>query len=145
MAKAGHKLTTILVVDDDYTVLVTIQRILAQANYRVLVADEREHALRLASLRHLNIDLALLDIRMPGMPATDLAERLVSIRPNLRVVYMSGFVDEEIIRIKLHGQQVGFITKPFLRDGLINAVREALEAPARGGHVAVGATMSAGT
>jgi two-component system, cell cycle sensor histidine kinase and response regulator CckA len=124
---------TILVVDDDPSVLVLIQTILTTADYRVLLAAERADAIRMATQKHLHIDLALLDVRMPGMSATALADEMLSLRPNVRVLFMSGFVDEEIIRIKMLDQYAGFLPKPFRSDGLLRAVRHAMEAPAAAG------------
>jgi len=124
---------TILVVDDDPAVLVLIQNILMAADYRVLLAAERAAAVRQAGQKHLHIDLALLDVCMPGMPATALADEILSLRPNVRVLFMSGFVDDEIIRIKLLDQCAGFLAKPFRSDGLLWAVRQAMDAPAQAG------------
>jgi len=100
---------TILIVDDDPAVLVLIQTILTAADYRVLLAAERADAVRMATQKHLHIYLALLDVRMPGMSATALADEMLSLRPNVRVLFMSGFVDEEIIRIKMLDQYAGFL------------------------------------
>jgi len=129
---AGNR-GTVLIVDDDPAVLVLIQTILTAADYRVLLAAEREDAVRMATQKHLHIDLALLDVRMPGMSATALADEMLSLRPNVRVLFMSGLVDEEIIRIKMLDQYAGFLPKPFRSDGLLRAVRHALEAPAAAG------------
>jgi DNA-binding NtrC family response regulator len=125
-------------VDDDPAVLVLIQTILTAADYRVLLAAERADAVRMATQKHLRIDLALLDVRMPGMSATELADEMLSLRPNVRVLFMSGFVDEEIIRIKMLDQYAGFLPKPFRSDGLLRAVRRAMEAPAAAGWNAAG-------
>jgi DNA-binding NtrC family response regulator len=125
-------------VDDDPAVLVLIQTILTAADYRVLLAAERADAVRMATQKHLHIDLALLDVRMPGMSATALADEMLSLRPNVRVLFMSGFVDEEIIRIKMLDQYAGFLPKPFRSDGLLRAVRHAMEASAAAGWNAAG-------
>jgi len=89
---------TILVVDDDRAVLVLIQNILMAADYRVLLAAERADAVRIAGQKHIHIDLVLLDVRMPGVLGSELAGELLTLRPNIRVLWMSGFVDEEFIR-----------------------------------------------
>jgi DNA-binding NtrC family response regulator len=120
---------TILIVDDDPAVLVLIQRILMAADYRVLLAAEREGAVRMARQEHIHIDLILLDVRIPGVSGTELADEILSIRPDIRVLWMSGFVDEEFIRVKLHDGYAGFLSKPLRRDGLLRAVQQAMEAP----------------
>jgi|HubBroStandDraft_1064217.scaffolds.fasta_scaffold04675_4 DNA-binding NtrC family response regulator len=132
MNGTGENRGTVLIVDDDPAVLVLIQNILMAADYRVLLAAERAHAVRLAGQKHIHIDLALLDVRIPGVSGTELADELLSVRPNIQVLWMSGFVDEEFIRVKLLDGYAGFLAKPLRRDGLLLAVQQAIET-ARGG------------
>lgn len=137
---------TILIVDDDPAVLVLIQNMLMAADYRVLLAAERADAVRVAGQKHMHIDLALLDVRIPGVRGTELADEILSIRPDIRLLWMSGFVDEEFIRVKLLDGYAGFLSKPLRRDGLLAAVEQALAAP-RGAGAAAGRpikTLTAG-
>ena len=127
----GHR-GTILIVDDDPAVLILIQNILMAADYRVLLAAERADAVRIALQKHVRIDLVLLDVRIPGVTGTQLADEILAIRPNIRVLWMSGFVDEKFIRVKLL-EYAGFLAKPLHRDGLLAAVQQAIEAPCGGG------------
>lgn len=120
---------TILIVDDDPAVLVLIQNMLMAADYRVLLAAERADAVRLARQKHIHIDLVLLDVCIPGVSGTGLADEILSLRPNIRLLWMSGFVDAEFIRVKLHDGYAGFLTKPLRREGLLLAVRHAIESP----------------
>jgi DNA-binding NtrC family response regulator len=126
----GHR-ETILIVDDDPAVLVLIQTILVAAGYRVLPTTERADAVRMARQKHIHIDLALLDVRLPGVAGTELADEILSIRPDVRVLWMSGFVDEEFVRVKLVDGYAGFLPKPLRRDGLLSAVEEAIHAAPR--------------
>jgi two-component system cell cycle sensor histidine kinase/response regulator CckA len=119
---------TILIVDDDPAVLVLIQSILMAADYRVLLAAERVDAVRMARQKHVHIDLVLLDVRLPGVSGSELADEILSIRPNIPVLWMSGFVDDEFIRVKLLDGYAGFLSKPFHRDDLLLAARQAIEA-----------------
>jgi DNA-binding NtrC family response regulator len=121
---------TILIADDDSAVLILIKTILTAAGYRVVLAAEGADAIHLARQKHLRIDLALLDIRMPGIHGTQLADEILSVRPNARVLFMSGYVDEEIIRIKMLDEYAGFLPKPFKTADLLESVRTALESPA---------------
>ena len=127
--KANGNRGTILIVDDDPAVLVVIKTILTTAGYRVLLAGEGEDAIRLAGQKHIHIDVALLDVRLPGIHGTQLAGELLSLRPNVRVLFMSGFLDDEIIRIKLLDWNAGFLSKPFKNEGLLHAVQQAMKAP----------------
>src|SRR5579871_4567624 len=120
---------TILIVDDDPAVLALIQKMLAAADYRVLLAAERQDAMRIARQKHLHIDLALLDVRIPGVNGTELADEMLSIRPDIRILWMSGFVDEEFIRVKMLGAYAGFLSKPLQRDGLLRAVEQGVTEP----------------
>ena len=133
MNASAERRGTILIVDDDPAVLVLIQQILMAADYRVLLAAERAGAIRMARQKHIRIDLALLDVRVPGVSGTELADEILSIRPDVRVLWMSGFVDEEFIRVKLHDGDAGFLSKPLHRDGLLLAVEQAIKAVPRGG------------
>jgi two-component system cell cycle sensor histidine kinase/response regulator CckA len=109
-------------------VLILIQTVLTAAGYRVLSATQRADAVRLALQKHIHIDLALLDVRVPGVSGTELADEILSVRPNIRVLWMSGFVDDEFIRIKLLDGYAGFLPKPLRRDGLLTAVQQAIGA-----------------
>jgi DNA-binding NtrC family response regulator len=131
---------TILIVDDDPAVLVLIQSILTAANYRVLLAAERADAVRLAGQKHVHIDLTLLDVRIPGVLGTELADEILSVRPDIRILWMSGFVDEEFIRVKLLGGYAGFVPKPLHRDGLLQAIENAIATPRQ----AAAKTLTAG-
>lgn len=134
---------TVLIVDDDLSVLTLMQTLLSAAGYRVVAASAAEDAIRLVRQRHLHLDLAVLDVRMPDISGPQLADELLNLRPSLRVLFMSGFVDDEIIRIKMLDEK-GFLQKPFGTEGLLRAVSWALQAmpPAM---VASRATAHAGT
>jgi two-component system cell cycle sensor histidine kinase/response regulator CckA len=81
---------TVLVVDDDPAVLNLINTILASADYRVLLAGGGEDAIRLAGGKNLNIDVALLDVRMPRVRPAELAKGIRSLRPDIPILFMSG-------------------------------------------------------
>jgi DNA-binding NtrC family response regulator len=134
MNAAAENRGTVLIVDDDPAVLILIQSILMSADYRVLLATERADALRIARQKNIHIDLILLDVRIPGISGTELADEILAIRPNILVLWMSGFVDHEIIRVKLLDGYAGFLSKPFRRDGLLLAVQQAVDA-VRGGDI----------
>ncbi|HTQ55645.1 MAG TPA: response regulator [Bryobacteraceae bacterium] len=117
---------TVIVVDDDPAVLVLVQSILTAANYRVLPAVERADALRLAAQKHIHVDLVLIDVCMPGVGGPEFAAEIRAIRPEVRLLWMSGIVDEEFVRIKLMDGYAGFLPKPLRQAGLLNAVEQAI-------------------
>jgi CheY-like chemotaxis protein len=93
--ESGRK--TVLVVDDDPSILLVIQAMLESQDLRVLLANNAESALRLGEQSQLTIDLLLADVVMPDVSGPDLALRMLSMRPNLRVLFMSAFAEADIV------------------------------------------------
>src|ERR1700694_4232087 len=119
---------SILVVDDELSVLNVIKCMLESANYSVLSANSAESALRLAERRELTIDLALIDVVMPDGSGPDLAESILALRPDLKVLFMSGYANAEIVRANVLDRAIGFLPKPFTPHGLLERVRNILTA-----------------
>src|SRR5713226_2077679 len=118
---------TILVVDDDLSVLSVIKCMLECGDYSVLIAHSAESALRMAEREDLTIDLMLIDVLMPDVTGPDLAERILTIRPHQKVLFMSGCTDSEVVRVKILDRALGFLPKPFTSDGLLERVQKVLE------------------
>jgi two-component system, cell cycle sensor histidine kinase and response regulator CckA len=122
---------TILVVDDDLSVLTVVKCMLEGSDYNVLLANSAEVALRMAERTDLTIDLMLIDVVMPDLSGPDLVERMLAIRPYQTVLFMSGFTDHEVVRVKVLDRGLRFLPKPFTPDGLLEAVQMVLSAPAQ--------------
>jgi two-component system cell cycle sensor histidine kinase/response regulator CckA len=120
-----HHGGVILLVEDEDAVREAARRILQSAGYEVLAAASGEEALALAAARDEAIDLLLSDMVMPGMSGRELARRLAAARPEIRVVYMSGYSDEPISHAR-NGVATTLVQKPFTRDPLLAAVAETL-------------------
>jgi two-component system cell cycle sensor histidine kinase/response regulator CckA len=118
---------TILVVDDDLSVLGVIKCMLECGEYTVLMAHSAETALRMAEREDLAIDLMLIDVIMPDISGPDLAEQILVFRPHLKVLFMSGCTDSEVVRVKILDRALGFLPKPFTSDGLLERVQKVLE------------------
>jgi two-component system cell cycle sensor histidine kinase/response regulator CckA len=130
--KAGGKgwkiMTTILLVDDDLTVRILAQRVLQHAQYQLLEAADGEEALRLARQYEGEIHLLVADVVMPGgMSGQEVARQLSKDRPNLKVLYISGYTDDEIPYHSLLEPGVNFLPKPFNVGQLTRKVRQVLE------------------
>jgi nitrogen-specific signal transduction histidine kinase/CheY-like chemotaxis protein len=132
-AEHGHDTSlsgteTILLVEDDTSVRNLVERVLRSRGYEVVAAEDGGNALRLASDADLAVDLVLTDIVMPEMSGRELVEALHTERPTLRVLYMSGYTDDEIVRRGLNDPGMSFIQKPFTAENLATQVRKALDA-----------------
>ena len=118
---------TILLVEDDRGVRNLVERVLNSRGYRVLSAEHGVDALQLASALNGTIDLVLTDIVMPTMSGREMVDALRLQRPGVRVIYMSGYTDDEILRRGLHDPTMSFIQKPFTAEHLAMLVRKILD------------------
>jgi CheY-like chemotaxis protein len=119
---------TILLVEDERVVRELASRILHRQGYRILEATDGQAALRIAGEHAEAIDLLLTDVVMPGgFNGRQLAEQLVSQRPGLKVLYMSGYTDDAITHYGVLGASMAYLQKPFTPDELIRKVLEVLE------------------
>jgi DNA-binding NtrC family response regulator len=75
------------------------------------------------------IDLLITDVIMPDMQGPDLAEEMLALRPELKVLFMSGYADSDVVRIKVLDRNLGFLRKPFAPDGLLETVEIILAMP----------------
>ncbi|MEW6669891.1 MAG: ATP-binding protein [Thermodesulfobacteriota bacterium] len=118
---------TVLLVEDEAAILQIGKAMLEELGYAVLTADCPGDAIRLAHEQDRVIHLLLTDVVMPEMNGRDLAERLMSIHPGLRVLYMSGYTANAIAHHGVLEEGVIFIDKPFSMRDLASKVREALD------------------
>jgi len=116
---------TILVVDDEPTVLTLCQRILKMGGYEALSASGPEQALKIVESNPGKIDLAVLDVIMPGMNGIELAQRIQGAKPETRILLMSGFGPKEIARI-ISVNPYRMIWKPFKTESLLRMIENAL-------------------
>jgi DNA-binding NtrC family response regulator len=131
---------TILVVDDDLSVLSVIKCMLECGDYNVLIAHSAQSAIRMVERDDLAIDLMLIDVLMPDITGPDLAERIQVIRPHQKVLFMSGCTESEVVRVKVLDRALGFLPKPFTSDGLLERVQNILDPPVQ--RAAAAATQS---
>ena len=128
---------TVLVVDDQEEIRKLAQVVLKSNGYKVVVAANGWEAL-LYSERHAGpIHLMLTDVVMPGMTGQELAERLRPLRPEMAVVFMSGYLENGTLQPGALNAGGGFLAKPFSPDALATKVREVLGPPRSAGKVLV--------
>ena len=118
---------TILLVEDDPSLRQLAERILRGYGYTVLVASTGQRALTLVEAFTGEIHLVATDVVMPEMSGTALVERLLSVVPHIRVLFMSGYTDDEVVRRGILDRRAAFLQKPFTPDQLAFKVREALD------------------
>jgi two-component system, cell cycle sensor histidine kinase and response regulator CckA len=122
---------TILVIEDDDTVRNFVRDALTFYGYRPLTAADPNAALRLVSETTEHIDLALTDVVLPDMSGMHLAQQLQDVRPGIRIVFMSGYLDTRSGHMQLPADAV-FLRKPFQPEELARALRSVLDrAPVR--------------
>lgn len=109
---AGHG-ETILVVDDDVVILNLVKKCLEQLGYAVLAAATPLEAIRLAETHIQKIRVVLTDVIMPEMNGRELVKRLMSLKPDLKHLFMSGYTADVIAGRGVLSEEGGFIQKPF--------------------------------
>ena len=127
---------TVLVVDDEEMVRIIMVQVLQDNGYTVLEASDGLEALRIAKEHTGRIDLLLTDVKMPGMNGLELTARLLSNRPEMTVLYVSGHADSTRQIQLQEGQFIiepgaNFLHKPFSPDGLLQKVRHVMEHSAK--------------
>ena len=117
---------TVLLVEDATAVRSVIRQVLERLGYTVLDAADGQLALEVAARHHGPIDLVITDIVMPALGGREMAERLRKVRPEIRILYTSGYTDDAIVRSGVLDAQFVFMQKPFTPETLAAKVREAL-------------------
>ncbi len=120
---------TILLVEDERAIRALALSVLEKHGYRVLEAGSGKDALERVRGEARPIHLLLTDLGMPEMSGTELASRLRELHPDIRVLFMSGYTDDGVVRNGQLGRGRAFLQKPFTPSALARKVREVLDAP----------------
>jgi two-component system cell cycle sensor histidine kinase/response regulator CckA len=123
---AAQSLATILAVDDDRAVLGFLDQSLRMAGYRVLLADSGWSAIEAYENSTEPVHLLLTDVIMPDLTGPVVAERLRSRQPDLRVLFISGFHDADVVQRFVMRDGFALLPKPFTLHGLLRVVEESL-------------------
>ncbi|KQC12011.1 MAG: hypothetical protein APR63_03585 [Desulfuromonas sp. SDB] len=122
--KTKSKKQTILLVEDDPGVRLVTENTLTDYGYRIISAESGEQAIELFNENKDNIAVVLTDVVMPNMSGKELAEILLKEKEFLKVIYMSGYTEDSIMKTKGLVKDVNFLQKPFTTDELIKMIRK---------------------
>jgi two-component system cell cycle sensor histidine kinase/response regulator CckA len=124
----GNGAVTILAVDDDRTILTFLDSVLRTAGYRVLAADGGWNAIQAYENSLDPVNLLLTDVIMPDLTGPVVAQRLLAKQPDLRVLFISGFHDAELVQRFVTLKGFTLLPKPFTVEALLRVVQESLTA-----------------
>jgi DNA-binding NtrC family response regulator len=117
--------TTILVVDDEPEIRKLVSAMLTRSGYRVLTADTGENAVRLFR-NNPGVDLLLTDVVAPGMSGPMIADEIAALRPEIKVVFMSGYDSTQVVQRYVVEKGYSLLIKPFTIEQLDAIVRDVL-------------------
>ncbi|HEV7642726.1 MAG TPA: PAS domain S-box protein [Pyrinomonadaceae bacterium] len=124
-----HKGTeTILLVEDEHLVRNLSRDILKSCGYTIIEASDGAEALELCHQPDMKFDLLITDVVMPNLSGRQLVEELTLMRPDIKVLYMSGYTDDEVLKQGVIKINNNFIQKPFAYNDMVQKVRELLDA-----------------
>jgi PAS domain S-box-containing protein len=126
-----HGNETILIVEDEEEVRKLISKLLERQGYAVLETSNGEEARLACERRKGPIHLMLVDVIMPGMSGSELAKALKPLYPEIKILYMSGYTDDAIVRHGVLEKGVNYIQKPLTLEGLARKVRDVLDKEAQ--------------
>lgn len=117
----------VLLVEDEPAVRYMTSRALKEHGYTVLEASTGPEALKLVEQANGALDLIITDVIIPGLDGTELARRAARVKPDLPILFMSGYTDDDIVRRGLLDPDQPFLQKPFTPDALVRRVADLLE------------------
>jgi two-component system cell cycle sensor histidine kinase/response regulator CckA len=130
LAAAPRGAETVLLVEDEDAVRMLTRIVLEESGYTVLEAADGAEALKAAGAHAGPIHLLISDVVMPGAGGPEVAARLLARRPGLKVLFLSGYTDDAVVRHGILQDKVNFLQKPFSVAALARKVREVLDGPA---------------
>jgi len=122
----GHE--GVLLVEDDSALLTLGTEALTELGYRVFAARTGAEALRLFEARESEIQIVVTDVVMPEMGGRELSEKITRRNPETRVLFVSGYTKDSVLREGIEGSELAFLSKPYTPIQLARSVRETLDA-----------------
>ena len=119
---------TILLVEDEESLRTVTREFLTNKGYQVIVAEDFNKALEVAANSELHIHLLMTDVVLPGASGPKLAERLAGSRPEMKVLFVSGYTADALVHRDMHRSEFAFLSKPFSLNALTQKIRTILDA-----------------
>ncbi len=116
-----------MIVEDEEAVRNLTREILEECGYTIIEARNGLEALEICSHSECDIDLLITDVVMPQMGGRELAEKLAVTHPQLKVLFISGYTNDAVVRHGIMEDNTNFIQKPFTLDDITKKVREVLD------------------
>ena len=120
---------TVLLAEDDPAIRTFMKRVMTGAGYKIIEACNGEEAISLAHDYEKPIHLVLSDVVMPHKGGRELVETVLRVRPASKVLYVSGYTDDEVLRHGVLRDKVNFLQKPFSANTLLSRVRDTIDGP----------------
>lgn len=127
----GEKIARILVADDDDVIRILVRTLLERAGHSVIEAVDGAEAVNKFSEFRERIDMLVLDVRMPGKDGRQAYDEIRHIRPDIKVLFISGYGKEVLAKYGVNDEEYQVMSKPFMPADLIAGVRECLETASR--------------
>jgi CheY-like chemotaxis protein len=118
---------TILVVEDEESLRSVTQEFLLNKGYQVIVAEDFQKAVEASENNSRHIDLLMTDVVLPGASGPKLADRLATSRPDMKVLFVSGYTADALVHGDLHRTDFAFLSKPFSLNTLARKIRTILD------------------
>ncbi len=118
---------TVLLVEDERQLRELFQIVLQENGYNVLAASDGTEAILLSERHPGALHLLISDVVMPQVGGREVAERMAAMRPNMKVLFMSGYTDDAVMRDGILDTEANFLQKPFTPSALAKKVREVLD------------------
>ena len=125
---APRGVETILLVEDEESLRSVTQEFLSNKGYRVIFAEDFHIALQASEDNQQHIDLLMTDVVLPGASGPKLADRLATVRPDMKVLFVSGYTADALVHGDLHRTDFAFLSKPFSLNTLARKIRTILDA-----------------
>ncbi|HEV2522861.1 MAG TPA: PAS domain S-box protein [Candidatus Acidoferrales bacterium] len=120
---------TLLLVEDEESLRTVTQEFLSKKGYQVIVAEDFQKAVAASEAESRRIDILVTDVVLPGASGPKLAERLSASRPEMKVLFISGYTADALVHQDLHRTDFAFLSKPFSLNVLARKIRAILDSP----------------